>query len=146
MKRNRFSMSGVLLIVAATVFFAALACPADAAPRRRIVTTEPDTAKYLQYACWTHDSLGERIERVSAFIAAHRLESGVVTPPMVLADEDARRTAPIFVYMRREMWCEPREPLTSQFTRDEARQMWEVSVFLVRVSFYLDGIFGHNQW
>lgn len=147
MNRNRFTLSGVMMFIAAVVFFVGLACPkANAEPRRRAVTPEPDTAKYLQYACWTHDAHAERLARVSAYIAEHRTESGVVTPPMVTTDENMRRHAAIFDYMRRETFCNPPEVIAAYFTRSEAREMYVSVSFLVDVSFYLDALHGSGGW
>lgn len=139
--RNRFTMSGVLLIIAGIVFCSALACPADAA-RRRPVTPRISTAQYLKYTCWIADGEADRLARVSSWIAEHRYDiPAVVTPPMVTMDSHMRASAALFVYMRRETQCVADDALAGHFTRNDARRYYEAHYFLVEVSRHLDAVY-----
>lgn len=103
------------------------------------------TADYLQYACWTHAAHTERIARVSAFVNAHRTESGTVTPPMVVADETVRRSAALLVYMRRVTFCSA-HTLADKYPEDRAQQLYESAAFLVDVSYHFDSLYGEGGW
>jgi hypothetical protein len=100
----------------------------------------PTTGDYLQYACWTHAANAERLERVSALVT-----SRVTTPQIVAANDTVQRTAPVLSYMRRVTFCSS-HTLVDRFTEPEARQMYESAEFLVRVSYFLDGVYGEGKW
>jgi hypothetical protein len=99
---------------------------------------ERTTADYLQFACWTHSSHRERIDRV---LVTPRLN----TPPMFAAAQTIRRTAPVLTYMRRVTFCSA-HTLDGKFTQDEARQMYESATFLVDVSYHFDSLYGEDGW
>lgn len=135
-KRNRFTVSGFMLIVATAALTMTFCCPdLVALDRRRSVVQPPDTSDYLQYSCWMRDAHAERIARISALVASGR----TVPPALIRADENVRRTEPIFTYMRRDLWCSA-DTLESLFTVEQAREMYESTALLIDTSYFLDEV------
>lgn len=110
-------------------------------------TPQQEAQQYLQFSCWVRDAQAPRLARVSAFIRAHRYDyPAVVTPPMVRHEENLRRSADLFIFLRREMACDPSVSLSAKFTREEAKGLYDSAAFLLEVSRFLDDIYGVDGW